>query len=176
MGKVSTKRVTLVCGEKSAEVDALITTAGQISAMSDRLAAQLNIAQKQPVQVGNYGMKSTGYLPNSATQVIVQCKVNSESSNITVPVAFLIIPDYFHELVLGTEWLTRVCVTSKARMIYNYEDTDDLKMTREGTWIFIGSGYPTPGPGFGPNVESMCHLLVVSKENEAMLKELEEGV
>ena len=136
MGKVATKRVKLVCGEKSAELDALVTTAGEVSAMSDRLATQLSLTPVQPVQVDNFGMKATGYLPNSAAQVVVQCKVNSEVSHITIPVAFLIIPDYHHELVLGTDWLSKVCVTSGARMMYNYSNTKDLNITRRGR------GYP----------------------------------
>ena len=176
MGKVATKRVKLVCGEKSAEVDALVTTAGEVSAMSDHLATQLNLTPVQPIQVDNFGMKATGYLPNSAARVIVQCKVNSEDSHITIPIAILIIPNYHHELVLGTDWLSKVCVTSGARVMYNYSNTEDLNITREGTWISIGSGYPTPGPSFVPNVESVCHLLEISEDDRAKLAVLENAV
>lgn len=166
---VSTK---LTCGSETEEVVAVYTTACGISSMSERLAQKLGVVNGQPVHIRNAGPDLFGHLPDKV--VYVECAIHRASVGrgvISVPVAFLIMPDPYNELVLGGDW-SRELELQESQMATVFGGTDSMNMP-DTTYMRIHFGTPTRGPGYSPEIYmSLSHQIEVGRADKLALKKL----
>ena len=154
--------VKLTCESRTEDVVALYTTACGISSMSERLAEKLGIVHGKAELITNAGIEYYGHLPDRV--VYVDCAVfrASEGSGvISVPVAFLIMPEPHDELVLGGEWSTELQQQEPGMAILSGPWKDPINFPGL-TYMRIHTGTPTRGPGFIPGcVMSIYHIIEI---------------
>lgn len=180
MGKLAVKSVRLLAGAFVEEVVAVVSTGSPVSSMSERLANKLHVKKLCPARVENLGFVAGGFLPERAVHVSCQASLKHEDPMILhptiggdkakVPVAFMIMPSPFHEVVLGVDWLSAASNKIGGSVIISKTD----ETPREKNYIHVGEGEPTRGPGYVEGANSMGHLLTVNEKDYAKLKELVE--
>lgn len=181
MGKVAVKSIRLLAGTFAEEVVAAVSTGSSVSSMSERLADKLHVRKLSPTKVENMGYVAGAFLPERAIQVSCSANVKHEPSvithppigedKVTVPVAFVIMPSPFHEVVLGYDWVTAACEKVGGSVIIS----KDSEESRKENFIYVGLGVSTPGPGYVEGASSLDHLLTVNEKDYEKLKELVEA-
>lgn len=170
MREVAIRPVSLKSGDMTVEVVGLVTTGGMVSSMSERLADKLNITKESSITFSSMGCDALGYLPDRAVEVT--CGVNRKAvgwSSLTLPVAFVIIPSSFDELVLGNDWLNPLGEKLGGSIVFNSEIPSRFT---DANYMLIDKGRPTPGPRYKEDTHSFCHLIEVNEQDGAKLKEL----
>lgn len=159
----------LTCESRTEDVVALFTSACGISSMSESLAEKLGVAQGRAERILNVGAEYYGHLPDRV--VYVECDIHraSEGSGvIRAPVAFLIMPNPYNELVLGRDWFDELGrqEPNLALVMGAGEDSPGR------TYMRLDFGTPTRGPGFTPGVMSIGHIIQIGKNGIDDLKGL----
>jgi len=181
MGKVAVKSIRLLAGTFAEEVVAAVSTGSPVSSMSERLADKLHVNKLSPAKVENLGYVAGAFLPERAIQVSCSANVKHEPSvvphppigedKVTAPVAFMIMPSPFYEIVLGKDWLTAASNKIGGPVIISktYEELHGKN------YIHVGVGLPTQGPGYVEGASSVGHMLTVNEKDYEKLQELAEA-
>jgi len=163
--------VKLTCASRTEEVVAVFTTACGISSMSERLAEKLGIVLGEAARIRNAGTRYFGHLPDRVTYV--ECSIHRTSVGndvVSVPVAFLIMPNPYNELVLAVDWSTELYQQEPHMITYLYNGP-----TREPnlTYMHILGGVPTRGPGYSAEFAcSFGHIIDIGRADKQALKQL----
>lgn len=170
---VAVASVKLTCGSRTEEVVALYTSACGISSMSERLAEKLGIVHGNAVRIKNAGTGYFGHMPDRATDVEYSIhRATVGEVIVSVPVAFLIIPNPYDELVLGEDWIEEM-QRAEAEMVILSGWGDGPIYAPNLSYLRIFTGTPTRGPGFSPDFGgSISHIIGIEKDDKSALKKL----